>query len=360
MKNKVVFIQGRPGAHQMHQKFASSVGADFCFVDFKMRWQDKDKSIFYRALSWIVCAITFPNAKRYSIFYVDNLHFMPVLMKKLKLNRKKQKIVAHLGSHTLYFIYAHRFSKFTELLHIWALRNYDALICEGQMAEDLVKRILNGKTPPLYTIINGIPQDHHPNEGLSAKLNTSTILFAGHGPGKERLWYKGLDLMLQAYNIAKNINPSLEFVIVGEWNQEVLREHLSGFNEETVKAIKFVGGVKNMESYFAEASLYLHCARGEAYGLTVLIAMAYGLPVLVSEWTGTKEIVKQIDESYIVELNPEKIANRIVEYFDLSISERKKIGEKGKLVGTMYTEERAIQEFKDKFNKMEDDLKLNL
>jgi len=43
INNKVVFIQGRPGAHQMHQKFALSVGAEFCFVDFRMRWQDKNK-----------------------------------------------------------------------------------------------------------------------------------------------------------------------------------------------------------------------------------------------------------------------------------------------------------------------------
>ena len=359
MEAKVVFIHGRPGAHQMHQKFATSVGAEFCFVDFKMRWQDKSRSIFYRVMSWVVCAITFPNIKKHTIFFVDNLHFMPVVMKMLRLNKKKQKIVAHLGSHTLYFIYAHRFSKLTERLHIWALSNYDALICEGQMAEDLVKKILGEKTPPLYTVINGIPQDHFPTKTHNAKLNTNTILFAGHGPGKERLWYKGLDLMLQAFNIAKRTNKDLEFVIVGEWEKEIQKELLNGFNEDTVNAIKFVGPVKSMEHYFTEASLYLHCARGEAYGLTVLIAMAYGLPVIVSEWTGTKEIVKQVDETYIIELNAEKIANRIIKYFNLSILERQKIGEKSKLVGTMYTEERAIQDFRDKFNIMINDFKLN-
>jgi glycosyltransferase involved in cell wall biosynthesis len=284
---------------------------------------------------------------------------MPVLMKMLRLKKHRQKIVAHLGSHTLYFIYAHRFSKFTEKLHIWALRNYDALICEGQMAEDLVKKILGEKTPLLYTVINGIPEDHFPNKTKSSRLDTNTILFAGHGPGKERMWYKGLDLMLQAFETAKETNKDLEFVIVGEWEPEIQKELLKNLNAESNNAIKFVGAVKNMEYYFSNASLYLHCARGEAYGLTVLIAMAYGLPVILSEWTGTKEIVRQVDESYIVALDKEEIARQIIKYFNLPTEERQKIGEKSKLVGTMYTEERAIQDFRDKFNKMRNDFKLN-
>jgi len=277
----------------------------------------------------------------------------------LRIKKKKQKIFAHLGSHKLYFIYAHRFSKLTERLHKWALRNYDALICEGLMAEDLVKKILGEKTPPLYSVINGIPQDHFPAKDQNAKLDTNIILFAGHGPGKERMWYKGLDLMLQAFETAKKTNGDLEFVIVGEWEPEIQKELLKDFSEETVNAIKFVGAVKNMERYFSEASLYLHCARGEAYGLTILIAMAYGLPVIVSEWTGTKEIVKQVDESYIVALDKEAIGRQIIKYFNLSIEERQKLGGKNRNIGTTYTEERAINDFQNKFNKMRNDFKLN-
>lgn len=356
---KVAFIQGRPGAHQMHQKFALSVDAEFQFVDFRMRWQDQNRSMLYRAMSWVVCAITFPDAKKYTIFFVDNLHFMPVIMKFLRLKRKRQKIVAHLGSHTLYFIYSHRFSKLTEKLHVWALRNYDALICEGLMAEDLVKRILGERTPRLYTVINGIPQDHFPKSEQSAKrLDSNTILFAGQGPGRERMWYKGLDLMLESFDEARKIKKDLQFVIVGDWDPEIQKELLANLSKEAVEAVKFVGASKDLENYFKEASLYLHCARGEAYGLTVLIAMAYGLPVIVSEWTGTKEIVKKVDPSFIVELNKQKITDQIVKYFDLPLAERQKLGKESSVIGKTYTEERAIKDFKNKFNQLKADFNL--
>jgi len=358
-KSRVAFIQGRPGAHQMHQKFALSVDSEFHFVDFRMRWQDKQKSILYRVMSWVICAITFPDIRRYNVFFVDNLHFMPVIMKFLRLNRKKQKIVAHLGSHTLYFIYSHRFSKLTEKLHIWALKNYDGLICEGMMSEDLVKKILGDKTPRLYTIINGIPEEHFPeeNEKLS-NLDTNTILFVGQGPSKERMWYKGLDLMLRAFERAKSRNENLKFVVIGDWEIEMQNELIKNFNRETKESIKFIGAVQDLKPYFTEASLYLHCARGEAYGLTVLIAMSYGLPVIVSEWTGTKEIVSQVDKSFITQLNDETVAEQIVRYFNIPLEDRKTLGEKFKTIGRMYTEERAIKDFQSKFAKLKSDFNL--
>ncbi|MDP2388224.1 MAG: glycosyltransferase family 4 protein [Bacteroidota bacterium] len=359
MENKVAFVQGRPCAHEMHQKFALSVNSDFYFVDFRMRWQDQHRSIFYRVMSWFVCAITFPNLKKYNIFYIDNLHFMPVIMKVLRLKRKKQKIVAHLGSHTLYFIYSHRFSRLTEKLHIMALRKYDALICEGLMAEDLVKKILGEGTPKLYTVINGIPQGHFPKNEINAnKLSSNTILFAGHGPGNERMWYKGLDLMIKAFDKAKKSKKELEFVIVGDWDPEIQKRLLQSVAIDSANSIRFVGAANNLENYFEQAALYLHCARGEAYGLTVLIAMAYGLPVIVSEWTGAKEVVAQVDKSFIVELSEDKIADQIINYFNLPLEKKQTIGQRNRVVGKSYTEERAVKDFENKFRKMQSDFNL--
>lgn len=351
---RIAYIHGRPSAHPMHAKFASSIGAEFHFVDFKMRWQDKNMSILYRITSWLVCALTFPNKKKYAIFLVDNLHFMPVIMKSLCLISKKQKIVAHMGSHTLYFIYAHRFSKLTEWLHIQALKRYDALICEGKMAEVLVKKILGNKTPKLYTVINGIPEEHFPQQVKTPLINKN-ILFIGHGPGKERLWYKGLDLMIASFAIAKIKDPELTFTIVGNWNEEIKKELLGNLDAETRRSIHFVGETSQLGAYIKNSSLYLHCARGEAYGLTVLIAMSYGVPTLVSEWTGTKEIVEQIDKRFIAPLDEKVIAEKIQWYFQLSQKEKQMFSQKFLTIGQNYTEKKALDFHEKTFMKIEKD-----
>src|ERR1035437_6698989 len=264
--SKVAYIHGRPGAHPMHQKFAKSVGGIFHLVDFRMRWQDRNKSILYRITSWFVCAFTFPNKKDYNIFLVDNLHFYPVIMKVFHLISRKQKIVAHMGSHTLYFIYAHRFSKFTEWLHIRALKRYDALICEGKMAEELVKKILGNNTPKLYTVFMGIPNEHYPLEkSITTNLYGKNILFIGNGSNQNRMWYKGLDLMIAAFILARLKDTELTFTIVGDWDEDVIQDLVKGCDEDTKNSIYFISSTDDLGKFTKDASLYLHCARGEAF-----------------------------------------------------------------------------------------------
>ncbi|MGZ3903046.1 MAG: glycosyltransferase family 4 protein [Bacteroidia bacterium] len=356
MEGKTAYLHGRPGPHPMHGKFAEAVGGEFSFIDFRMRWQDRDRSLLYRVASWFVCAFTFPEKKKYRFFLVDNLHFSPVIMKMFGLISKDQKIIAHMGSHTLYFMYANKFSKLTNWAHVQALKRYDILICEGEMAEELVKKILGNKTPKLYTIFNGIPEDHFPNTGdLTKNINGKNILFMGHGPNRNRLWYKGLDVMMEAFVIAYRKDPSLTFTIVGNWDEDVKDELLTKCDDNARKAVLFAGQTIDLKKYAQEASLYLHCARGEAYGLTILIALSYGIPALVSEWTGAKEVVNKVDTRFIVEMDKEKIAEKIHWYFSLSQEEKKTISEKAVRTVAPYTEKNSIDLYKATFKQIEKD-----
>ncbi|MBI2966892.1 MAG: glycosyltransferase family 4 protein [Bacteroidetes bacterium] len=304
-------------------------------------------------ISWILCAFKFPNKKKYDIFLVDNLHFMPVFMKIFRLIGRNQKIVAHMGSHTLYFIYSHRFSKLNEWMHIQALKRYDALICEGKMAEFLVRKILNGKTPLMYTVFMGIPDEHYPSEeNIMPDLSGRNILFIGNGPDEFRSWYKGLDLIIAAFKIAFLKDPLLKLTIVGNWDEKI-RKELTGTVDMKIKnSIIFTGEAKNLSKFTSHATLYLHCARGEAFGITILIAMAAGVPALVSDWTGAKEVVEQVDGRLIVPLDARIIAEKIIWYFNLPISEKEKLSVKGKNIARVYTEKNAIDYYKATFNKL--------
>jgi glycosyltransferase involved in cell wall biosynthesis len=351
MKYKVAYIHGRPSAHPMHQKFAQSVGAEFHPVDFKMRWQDRKRPVLYRLASWIVCAIRFPKRSQYDIFLVDNLHFMPVVMKLLGLLKKRQKIVVHMGSHTLYFMYAHRFSPLNEWLHKKALARYDAVICEGAMAAELTKKLLGHKTPPLYTVINGIPEKHF-TQATRPALAGGQILFMGHGPGENRLWYKGLDLMLDAFAEARRQKPGLTFTVVGDWDADVRIRLLSRYDESTQKAIRFTGASSDLDTLSKTHALYLHCARGEAFGLTILIAMANGLPALVSEWTGAREVVEQVSGELVAPLDVHTLAGKICWYFDLPLQVREDLSAKCRAVAGHYTEAHAVAVHRQRFEEM--------
>ncbi len=350
---KTAFIQGRPTAHLTHQNFAHSVKADFFFVDFKMRWQDADKSMLYRLMSWFLCAFTFPNRKQYDIFLVDNLHFMPVIMKMFKRITKHQKIVAYMGSHTLYFMHAKKFSPFVLWLHKQALKRYDAIICEGKLSQSILNDILGEQSPKSYVVINGIKQEFFERGAKHVlPLKSKDVLFIGHGSGFERMWYKGLDLMVKAMEGVIKNDPEVTFTIVGEWEMSVKEFLLSSMESKLRKNIIFKEETPDLEQYLRRAGLYLHCARGEAYGLTILIAMAYGIPAMISNYTGAKEVMENLNLNYQCKLSAEEIKMRIEWYFSLNDEERRIESDRVRSSVSKYTEANAVVYFQNTFKTM--------
>ena len=50
----------------------------------------------------------------------------------------------------------------------------------------------------------------------------------------------------------------------------------------------------------------------------------YPYPAMVSSWTGSKEVVAQVDENLIVPLDIQISAKQMIWYFNLSVEEKKR------------------------------------
>jgi len=355
---KVAYIHGRPCSHPMQQKMANSINADFFPVDFKLRWHDKPNAPkIRRYISWIICSLFFPNAKKYDVFIAAGAHVTLPLMRLFGKISSKQKIIVHLGDELLYSIYSGRFSKNKISFLKKIISKYDAIICEGEMGTEIIKKIWAENTPKTYTIVNGIENRHlFQVQNLRPNLETKNILYIAQGPGKMRLWYKGLDLLLKSYEKAFNEEKKLTLTIIGEWDDNLIYEITKNFSEDVKKSIKMVGYVSDLSTYFENSSLYLHPARGEAYGIVVLMSLASGLPTIVSEWTGAKEVVLKVSKELIVPLNVNDISKKILWYFSLTKSEKQILSINSKKLGLAYTEERAVSEFYNTFQMIIKDL----
>jgi len=353
---RICYLHGRPGPHPLQRRLAESIGAEFRYVDFRMRWQDQDRSRLYTAASWLVCAATLPDRGSYDVFLVDNLHVGPVLMKRLFL-RRDQKIVVHLASHTLYFLLTHRFSRPVERLHLWALRNYDALLCEGEMAVDIVHRLLGDRCPPTYETFIGTPAERQADLGAAEPdLESRRILFIGSGPGDFRLHYKGLDLMIDAVAGAAGSDPAIEFDILGAWDEEIVAALTARVAPALRPRIRFRGPVDGIVDWLRRTSLYLHCARGDAFPTATIEAMSAGVSPLVSEWTGTKQLVAEVSDRLIAPLDAAEIATRISWYFALDAEERLRLSRRSRAAARPYTEQAAGAHYQATFARICEDL----
>ena len=356
-KFKVAYIHGRTGPHIMHGRLAKTVTNDFFIVDQYKRWHDIDVNKFYKIYAWIYNALSFKNPSKYDIFLVSGPHFSPIIMKLLRL-KKNQKLAVHLGDETMYFLYSNWYSPFMKRILIAVLNKYDALICEGEMAAELAKK--NGiLKPKIYTTFLGVPKERY--EGLlnlSPNMDSKNIIFLSSGPGWWRTWYKGLDLMIEAFNIAFQKSPDLSFTIIGDWDKSLQDKLLSNCSLEARKAINFVGYVNDLENHLSKGSLYLHCSRGDAFPTVVLEAIAAGLIPIVSEWTGSKQVVEPISKDLIVTLEKEVIAEKILWYMNLPKEEKEGLSLKLRERGKSFTEENAMNHYKQIFVKFNADFNL--
>lgn len=353
MKQGVVYLEGRPIAHPMHRRFAEAVTEYIDFIDVRMQWQDLGRSYLYNLICWFVNAKYLSSKyKSQDIFLIDNLHFTPVIMNML-FARPRKKLVVHLGSHTLYFIREKKFSRLNSWLHKQALQRYDALICEGQMAREIVTELLGEKAPKTYVTFLGPPSERvKALQSIKYANFSKVILIIANGPSDFRLFYKGLDVMIKAFGLAANQIADIKLKILGAWNEDTIAKLLTGLEEHISSRISFEGSVTSIEDYLAEAGLCLHCSRGDAFPTSTIEAMTAGVPVIVSESTGTKEVLELVDSRLISSLDENQIADKIIWFFELSEHEKLMLSAACKREAENFTEEKAKEHYVKTFNNI--------
>src|SRR4030067_29566 len=67
-------------------------------------------------------------------------------------------------------------------------------------------------------------------------------------------------------------------------------------SEETI----FVGSTNEPEKYYGAADLFIHPAFYDAFSLTVLEALASGLPVITTASTGASEVLNPGEDGFVI------------------------------------------------------------
>jgi len=350
MTKKVAYIHGRFGPHVMHGRLAKSIGCEFHKVDEYKRWNDGSKSKLFLIYAWLFNAFAFKKPNQYSYYLVSGPHFSPIIMKFFRLN-KGQKLICHLGDETMYFLFINWYGKPMQFALKWLLNQYDALFCEGQMAADLA--ILNGiNKPRIYTTYLGVPKERQ-LELLKIQRTeiSNNFICIATGPSGWRTFYKGLDLMIDAFSEAFKKNNSIKFIIVGKWEDDLQRSLLKNCTEECCNAINFMGHTNEIDKVLARADFYLHTSRGDAFPTVVLEAMSAGLIPIVSEWTGSKEVVSAVDPSFVIPVDIKSVSSKILDCVRLSKAERDSIARKMREESKKFNQDYALDHYQKTFHQ---------
>jgi len=219
------------------------------------------------------------------------------------------------------------------------IKQIDGTICFGKFQKDLFRKF--NKTAPARIVYGFVSNERHKKfSHFKPELKNKNILFVGNGPD---YYCKGLDFLLRVFRKVREKSPESKLFILGDW-QDINVKKLGKEN------IFFLGKQKNIEKYMKKCSLYVHLGRGDAFPVSSIEMMVAGIPVMVSKFTGTKEIVEKVSKNLVCSFNVEESSKKILDYFDLNEKRKKILGKKFRIISKKFNEQEMSEYFKKQFD----------
>jgi glycosyltransferase involved in cell wall biosynthesis len=261
----------------------------------------------------------------------------------------RRKIVTHFhaGDFAEYYAQQPRFGQW--LLRL-GLRQSDRLLAVSESLRVVLAQLLPQKA--IDVIPNGIALDDFAAEG---RRNQST---ARAGEAVVRLLFvgamgrlKGERDLLQAVHSLSQRYPALRVTLLGHGSEAI--EDLIA-EKQLAAWIEFIGPVKLHEraQYFRQADFFVLPSYAEGMPISIIEAMAAGLPVIATRIGGIPELVTENREGWLVEAgDATALAERIAFVLDHP-AEREQAGLRARQKAQQFDLTQVIRQLEAVFRQM--------
>jgi len=205
----------------------------------------------------------------------------------------------------------------------------------------------------IAVIYNGVDIDHfHPRnrryrEEIRSRYGIGeeefVILFVSNN-----FQMKGLGFLIKALvEVGKEDHPPFKLLVLGKDRQgpyERLAKKM-GIFEETI----FAGSTNEPEKYYGASDLLIHPTFYDACSLTVLEALASGIPVITTGCNGASGMITQGREGFVISdvRNSQTFGQQISFFFDKELREKASIA--SRRLAEYYSLEKNLEEISNIF-----------
>lgn len=204
------------------------------------------------------------------------------------------------------------------------------------------------KVGAIQSIYNGVETPEKPSKEEKKTLRNQlgvpedSMLIVNTG---RLVRLKRHDLMLDAVSIATK-NAECTVLIVGEGPE---KEKIQNQVEQLgLRNIVMTGHRKDVDKLLQISDCYIQCSETEGLSMSILEAMAAGLPCIVTDVGGNAELVINDRNGWLVPMTPEVIAGRIGEI----IRDEVKRKEMGRASFEMFNENFLLETTIEKYLKL--------
>jgi glycosyltransferase involved in cell wall biosynthesis len=193
----------------------------------------------------------------------------------------------------------------------------------------------------LITIYNGINISDFSNSSKVEQL-LSPLVIVSVGRLVEAKNYE-----IAIRSLSKIVDQDFEYWIIGSGH---LESHLKNLviSLKLDHKVKFLGFRKDIPDILHQADIFLQTSIWEGFGLAVVEAMASGLPVVVSDVPGVREVVTNESGAgfFINPLSEDDIANKLSQLIN-NPNLRLKMGQNAQIQSAKFDIHQTVQEYLD-------------
>lgn len=155
---------------------------------------------------------------------------------------------------------------------------------------------------------------------------------------------KGFDLLIRSWMSLEPKYPQWKLLIAGEGDERKKLE--KKVNTAGLKRIKFIGNVSDIETYYQKAAIFVFPSREEGFGMTLLEAMFFSLPVISYDCkAGPKEMVVDRKNGFLVEEGNLKEFTSKMERLMVDQKLRRTMGERAGKMDPKFNRENILDEW---------------
>jgi glycosyltransferase involved in cell wall biosynthesis len=284
----------------------------------------------YNQILALVHSLIMPRAKFY-LLTSPGCTLAAVFKKKL-FNSK----IISINSDT-FFVDLLRTKGLRRKYMLWLIKHIDGIVSTSNFMKKIARQFTKVPNEVVYPYC-----DTQRFLKVSPKKQSQNITSVGIGFNT-----KGSDILLKAFEKYHQTFPKSKLFLCGH------KEDLNGL--KTPEGVVLTGIVKP-EHYLSRSGLYINASRHESFGVNIIEAMCAGLPTIITNRCGAREIVSQISKELVVECDSDSIANKAIQLMKDS-SKRNRIGEKSKQKGKNFTKKSSQKNFKAEISKIMKTLK---
>ncbi len=126
-------------------------------------------------------------------------------------------------------------------------------------------------------------------------------------------------------------------------NKDYLREKIKADENLTLTSTGKIDQ-KELTNYYHTSNVYVSSSKHESFGKVLIEAMAAGLPVVATATTGSKEIIKDGINGFLVPIGDSQVLARKILFLLNNSDKAKEIGENGRrMVKEKFDQQKIIK-----------------